>query len=44
MSESPTPAVDLEAIEETRDRICERHLKAAGERPESSARGLHHTA
>ena len=44
MSESPTPAVDLEAIEGTRDRIRERHLKATGERPESSARGLHHTA
>jgi catechol 2,3-dioxygenase-like lactoylglutathione lyase family enzyme len=45
MSESPTSgAVDLEAIEGTRDQIRERHLKPAGERPASSARGLHHTA
>jgi catechol 2,3-dioxygenase-like lactoylglutathione lyase family enzyme len=44
MSESPTAGVDIEAIEETRDRIRERHLKPAGERPASSARGLHHTA
>jgi catechol 2,3-dioxygenase-like lactoylglutathione lyase family enzyme len=44
MSESPTAGVDLEAIEGTRDQIRERHLKPAGERPASSARGLHHTA
>ena len=45
MSESPTSgAVDLEAIERARDQIRERHLKPAGERPASSARGLHHTA
>ena len=45
MSESPTSgAADLEAIEETRDRIREQHLKPTGDRPASSARGLHHTA
>ena len=45
MSESPASgAVDLEAIERARDQIRERHLKPAGERPASSARGLHHTA
>jgi len=45
MSESPTTgATDLEAIEETRDRIREQHLKPTGDRPASSARGLHHTA
>ncbi|MCW2711873.1 MAG: Glyoxalase/bleomycin resistance protein/dioxygenase, partial [Marmoricola sp.] len=45
MSDQPAPAApDLEAIEATRDRIREQHLKPAGERPASSARGLHHTA
>jgi catechol 2,3-dioxygenase-like lactoylglutathione lyase family enzyme len=45
MSESPASgAVDLEAIEQARDQIREQHLKPAGERPASSARGLHHTA
>ena len=45
MSESPTTgATDLQAIEETRDRIREQHLKPTGDRPASSARGLHHTA
>ncbi len=45
MSESPTSgATDLEAIEEARDRIREQHLKPTGDRPASSARGLHHTA
>jgi catechol 2,3-dioxygenase-like lactoylglutathione lyase family enzyme len=45
MSESPTSgAVDLETIERARDQIRERHLKPAGERSGSSARGLHHTA
>jgi catechol 2,3-dioxygenase-like lactoylglutathione lyase family enzyme len=45
MSDQPAPAApDLEAIEATRDRIREQHLKPTGERPASSARGLHHTA
>jgi len=45
MSENPTSeAVDLESIEQARDQIRERHLQSAGERPASSARGLHHTA
>jgi catechol 2,3-dioxygenase-like lactoylglutathione lyase family enzyme len=45
MSESQTSgAVDVESIELARDQIRARHLKPAGERPGSSARGLHHTA
>ena len=36
--------VDLTAIERERTRIREAHLKPAGERPASTARGLHHTA
>jgi len=44
MSESPNAAADLEAIEGARDQIREQHLKPAGDRPSSSARGLHHTA
>ncbi len=40
MSESP----DLSTIEAERDRVRRTHLRAAGERPTSSARGLHHTA
>ncbi|MBD8869328.1 VOC family protein [Nocardioides donggukensis] len=39
---SGTP--DLAALEAERDRIRERHLRPAAERPDSSARGLHHTA
>ncbi len=35
---------DLAAIEQERARIREAHLKPAGERPDSTARGLHHTA
>ena len=35
---------DLTAIEQERSRIRETHLKPAGERPASTARGLHHTA
>jgi catechol 2,3-dioxygenase-like lactoylglutathione lyase family enzyme len=40
----PDHARDLAAIEAERARIRERHLRPAAERPESSARGLHHTA
>jgi catechol 2,3-dioxygenase-like lactoylglutathione lyase family enzyme len=36
--------IDLAAIEATRARIREQHLRPAGERPASTARGLHHTA
>lgn len=36
--------VDLKAVEAERDRIRQAHLRPAGERPASSARGLHHTA
>ncbi len=35
---------DLTAIEAERDRIRRTHLRPSGERPASSARGLHHTA
>ena len=35
---------DLETIERERDRIRSTYLKPAGERPRSSARGLHHFA
>ncbi len=36
--------IDLGAIERERDRIRATYLQPAGERPESSARGLHHFA
>src|SRR3954465_15340277 len=36
--------VDLETIEATRERIRAEHLRPPGERPASTARGLHHTA
>ena len=35
---------DLAALEQERARIRETHLKPTGERPASTARGLHHTA
>jgi catechol 2,3-dioxygenase-like lactoylglutathione lyase family enzyme len=35
---------DLDALAAERARIRERHLKPVGERPGSTARGLHHTA
>jgi catechol 2,3-dioxygenase-like lactoylglutathione lyase family enzyme len=35
---------NLPEIEAQRDRIREEHLRPAGQRPASSARGLHHTA
>jgi catechol 2,3-dioxygenase-like lactoylglutathione lyase family enzyme len=35
---------DLAAIGTERDRIRTEHMRPAGERPASSARGLHHTA
>ena len=38
------PTRDLAAIEAERDRIRATHLREAGERPASTARGLHHTA
>jgi catechol 2,3-dioxygenase-like lactoylglutathione lyase family enzyme len=41
---SDAPARDLAAIEAERDRIRDAHLRPAGQRPGSSARGLHHTA
>ena len=36
--------LDLAAIERERDRIRSTYLRPAGERPASSARGLHHVA
>ena len=41
MAETST---DLTALEANRRRIREAHLRPAGERPASTARGLHHTA
>src|SRR4051794_32432959 len=41
MTENPA---DLSAIEAERDRIRTTHLRPTGERPSSTARGLHHTA
>ena len=38
------PTRGLDALEAERARIREAHLKASGERPASTARGLHHTA
>jgi catechol 2,3-dioxygenase-like lactoylglutathione lyase family enzyme len=38
------PAIDLAAIEKERERIRSTYLRPAGERPGSSARGLHHVA
>src|SRR3954463_15780238 len=35
---------DLAALEAERDRIRTTHLRPSGERPSSTARGLHHTA
>src|ERR671936_644239 len=37
-------SIDLEAIAAERERIRRDHLRPAGERPTSSARGLHHFA
>ncbi len=37
-------AVDLDAVAAARERIRAQHLRPAGERPTSTARGLHHTA
>jgi catechol 2,3-dioxygenase-like lactoylglutathione lyase family enzyme len=36
--------LDLAAIDSGRDRIRDTHLRPAGQRPASTARGLHHTA
>jgi catechol 2,3-dioxygenase-like lactoylglutathione lyase family enzyme len=38
------PGTDLEAIGERRGLLRSRHLRPPGERPPSTARGLHHTA
>jgi catechol 2,3-dioxygenase-like lactoylglutathione lyase family enzyme len=37
-------SIDLEAINAERERIKARYLRDAGDRPESSAQGLHHFA
>jgi catechol 2,3-dioxygenase-like lactoylglutathione lyase family enzyme len=41
---STTDSKDLTAITAERDRIRAAHLRPAGDRPASTARGLHHTA
>jgi catechol 2,3-dioxygenase-like lactoylglutathione lyase family enzyme len=38
------PGVDLKSIGERRGRLRARYLRPPGERPPSTARGLHHTA
>ena len=38
------PAIDLAVVESERARIRAAHLRAAADRPQSSARGLHHVA
>jgi catechol 2,3-dioxygenase-like lactoylglutathione lyase family enzyme len=38
------PAIDLAVVESERARIRAAHLREAADRPESSARGLHHVA
>jgi catechol 2,3-dioxygenase-like lactoylglutathione lyase family enzyme len=38
------PAIDLAVVESERARIRSTHLREAADRPESSARGLHHVA
>ena len=38
------PDQDLDALNRERERIRKAHLRPTGERPPSSARGLHHTA
>jgi catechol 2,3-dioxygenase-like lactoylglutathione lyase family enzyme len=43
MSTTESP-VDLAAVTQERDRIRAAHLRPAGERAASTARGLHHTA
>ncbi len=42
--EARVGGVDLEAVHAERERIRAEHLRPAGERPRSTARGLHHTA
>jgi catechol 2,3-dioxygenase-like lactoylglutathione lyase family enzyme len=38
------PAIDLQVIESERTRIRSAYLRPAGQRPPSSARGIHHVA
>lgn len=45
VAETPVrKGIDLTAIEATRRRLRETHLRPVGQRPASTARGLHHTA
>ncbi|GAB3310141.1 VOC family protein [Geodermatophilus aquaeductus] len=44
MTDAMTETRDLAALEAERARIRAAHLRPAGERPPSTARGLHHTA
>ena len=44
MTTSESSTRDLSALEAERARIRDAHLRLAGERPASTARGLHHTA
>jgi len=40
----PPPGPDLAGVEAQRERIRQQHLRPPGQRPVSTARGLHHTA
>ncbi|GAB7109929.1 VOC family protein [Streptomyces phaeofaciens JCM 4814] len=45
MDDPPTPSgTDLPAVEAVRRHLRETHLRPKGQRPASTARGLHHTA
>jgi catechol 2,3-dioxygenase-like lactoylglutathione lyase family enzyme len=41
---TPPSGRELEELDATRQQIRDKHLRPIGERPASSARGLHHTA
>jgi hypothetical protein len=40
----PLQPTAVAALADTRDRLRERHLRPAAERPETYGRGIHHTA
>ena len=44
MSPTPLGEPELQALEEQRDQLRDRHLGPNGERPPSAARGVHHVA
>jgi catechol 2,3-dioxygenase-like lactoylglutathione lyase family enzyme len=44
LTETTDPVIDLERIEADRDRIRAAYVRPAGERPPTTARGVHHMA